>query len=177
MISFKGIKPEFWDAGTTPGPSKGLFNYRRIWRMAIVMLAVVALVPLIVMTVIDYNVTRNSLTSENMFRTARTTSNTRRALAYFFTEHKNALKFIVDSEDVHNLQTPDRLKAVLTSLQKSFGGFVDLGLIDESGRQVAYVGPYELKGRNYADQKWFEKLWNPDVLQVACFWGTGTFRI
>ena len=37
----------------------------------------------------------------------------------------------------------------------SFGGFVDIGLINDQGEQIAYIGPYELLGRNYSRQEWF----------------------
>jgi two-component system NtrC family sensor kinase len=42
-------------------------------------------------------------------------------------------------------------------MKQEFGGFVDLGLIDPSGVQVSYVGPYELKGKNYKDHDWFHE--------------------
>ena len=38
------------------------------------------------------------------------------------------------------------LAEVLASLKTSFGGFVDIGVIDGHGRQVAYIGPYDLLG-------------------------------
>ena len=105
MLTFGKIKPQFWDTDSV-GPNKSLFNYRRIWRMAIGLLAVVALVPLMVMTFIDYNVTRHSLESENLLRTSRTTSNTRRTIAYFLDERKNALEFLVKHQGVNSLRNP-----------------------------------------------------------------------
>ena len=154
MLTFGKIKPQFWDTDSV-GPNKSLFNYRRIWRMAIGLLAVVALVPLMVMTFIDYNVTRHSLESENLLRTSRTTSNTRRTIAYFLDERKNALEFLVKHQGVNSLRNPKNLEAILDSMKNSFGGFVDIGLIDDRGEQVAYIGPYELLGRNYSGQEWF----------------------
>ncbi|MGE4292127.1 MAG: ATP-binding protein [Desulfovibrio sp.] len=157
LTSLRRLIPEFWDTDPDAGPYKSLFNYHRIWRLAIGMLAVVALVPLIVMTLIDYNVTRSSLESENLLRAARTTSNTRRAVSYFLDERKSALDYIVLQEDAGSLKDQRRLAKVLEALKGSFSGFVDLGLIDGSGHQVAYVGPYQLQGRNYGDQLWFRR--------------------
>ncbi|SKA79981.1 His Kinase A (phospho-acceptor) domain-containing protein [Paucidesulfovibrio gracilis DSM 16080] len=157
LTKLRRLIPEFWDTDPDAGPYKSLFNYRRIWWLAIGVLAVVALVPLIVMTFIDYNVTRTSLESENLLRAARTTSNTRRAVSYFLDERKNALKYVAIQEDVTRLADTRRLAEVLEALKQGFGGFVDLGLIDDSGRQVAYVGPYQLQGRDYSAQAWFQK--------------------
>ncbi len=38
------------------------------------------------------------------------------------------------------------------------GAFVDLGVIDHTGQQLAYVGPYELTGKNYYEQAWFGEV-------------------
>ncbi|WP_147822455.1 sensor histidine kinase [Salidesulfovibrio onnuriiensis] len=155
MSFLKRFKPDFWETDPEAGPYKSLFNYQRTWRKTIVLLAVVALVPLIVMTLIDYNVTRKSLESENELRIARVTSNTRRSVTYFLDERKSALEFIAQRESLRSLRSPKRLSAILAGLKESFGGFVDIGLIDSNGKQVAYVGPYELQGRDYSDQYWY----------------------
>lgn len=34
--------------------------------------------------------------------------------------------------------------------------YVDLGVIDEEGNHVSYVGPYQLKGVNYKNEEWFQ---------------------
>lgn len=155
MSFWKRFTPEFWATSPDAGPHKSLFNYRSTWRKAVGLLAVVALVPLLVMTFIDYNVTRRSLKSENELRIARLTSNTRRAVTYFLDERKSALEFIAQRESLASMSDPGRLTELLEGLKESFGGFVDLGLIDSSGRQLAYVGPFELQGRNYSGQEWY----------------------
>jgi len=156
MSIIRKIKPQFWDTDSGVGQAKSLFNYRRIWRFAIAVLAVVALVPLLVMAFIDYNVTQHSLESENLLRTSRTTSNTRRTVASFLEERSKALKFLAEQQGIATLRDCDNLANVLKSLQSSFGGFVDIGIIDAKGRQVAYLGPYDLLGRDYSGQDWFE---------------------
>ncbi|HKI81104.1 MAG TPA: two-component sensor histidine kinase, partial [Pseudodesulfovibrio sp.] len=134
------VRPQFWDTGSDVGAGKSLFNYRRIWRFAIFLLALVALVPLMVMAFIDYNVTRHSLESENLLRTSRTTSNTRRTVAYFLKERTKALDFLAQEQGVEALRDNKNLAKGLASLQQSFGGFVDIGVIDDRGRQIAYIG-------------------------------------
>ena len=47
---------------------------------------------------------------------------------------------------------------ILEGLQRSTGGFVDLGLIDSSGKQLQYVGPYNLEGMNYRNKEWCKKV-------------------
>nr|WP_321258683.1 ATP-binding protein [uncultured Pseudodesulfovibrio sp.] len=153
---FAKIRPQFWDIDPSKGPGKNLFNYRRIWRFAVALLAVVALVPLLVMAFIDYNVTRSSLESENLLRTARTTSNARRTIAYFLEERTNALDFLAKHQGISSLRDSDNLQSALDSLKASFGGFVDIGIVDHEGRQVAYIGPHDLLGIDYSGQEWFD---------------------
>jgi len=43
-------------------------------------------------------------------------------------------------------------------LKKGFPDFVDIGLIDSTGVQNTYAGPYELLGKNYRDEHWFDEL-------------------
>ncbi len=155
----KGLfKPEFWNADKkSAGPYKSLFDYQRIWRLCFVILVVVSLVPLFILAFIDFNVTRVAIKSENMLRGARTTSNTRRAVAYFLEERKSALQLIVELDDFRSFQRKERLGEMLSALKNSFGGFIDLGIIDENGKQLAYVGPHNLEGKEYKGQAWFKQ--------------------
>jgi two-component system NtrC family sensor kinase len=38
------------------------------------------------------------------------------------------------------------------------GAFVDLGVISNAGQQLAYIGPYDLRGLNYYQQSWFGEV-------------------
>ncbi len=171
MSIYSKVKPQFWEAGSRSGPNKNLFNFRRIWHLAILLLAVVALVPLLIMTFIDYNVTRHSLESENLLRTSRTTSNTRRTVTNFLHERKKALAFLAEHQGVQRLLNKQNLEAILSSMQKSFGGFVDIGVIDENGKQRAYIGPHDLLGRDYSEQEWFQNTLSRGAYTSGVFLG------
>jgi signal transduction histidine kinase len=64
----------------------------------------------------------------------------------------------VRDESFKQLSDPRVLSRVFINLKASFGGFVDLGLIDSNGVQKTYVGPYILQGKNYRDQEWFKEV-------------------
>jgi signal transduction histidine kinase len=69
-----------------------------------------------------------------------------------------ALDFIVQDNQYRRLSDCARLAKVLDHLRQSFGGFVDLGVIDSFGQQLCYVGPYDLSGVNYGDESWFQSV-------------------
>ena len=93
--------------------------------------------------------------SEILLNTARVVSNTKLAVEFSLVERLAALDFIVQDNRFQMLTNCDRIEAILDNLQQSFGGFVDLGVIDSSGSQFCYAGPYELAGVDYSGEAWF----------------------
>lgn len=155
------LKPAFWDhRDVAAGPYKHLFDFRRIWKLAVALTAGVAIVPLIALTVLDFNLTKRSVESEILMLTSRLVSNTWRTISFFMAEHKSALNFTIRDNTIEELNDPERLAVILENLKSAFGGFTDLGLIDSSGKQMAYVGPYDLTGKDYSGQDWFKEVMN-----------------
>jgi two-component system NtrC family sensor kinase len=153
------IKPIFWNhVESSRRTHKYDFNFRRIWKIATILTTLVALIPLAVMTVVDYKVSKDAMESEALFRTSRLVSNTRHSVTYFLEERISALNYVKRGGTYDELQNPGRLESDLMNMQESFGGFVDLGVINDAGSQVTYVGPYALEGRNYLDSEWFKAV-------------------
>ncbi|MFZ1985617.1 MAG: ATP-binding protein [Desulfatitalea sp.] len=173
MALLDSIKPDFWNVRPiSPGASRYLFNYRRIWKWCVLLTGIVALVPLIFITLVDYKVTERALESEFRLRTARVVSNTRRVVGFFLSERRAALDFIARDNPPLALTDPVRLAAILDGLQKSFGGgFMDLGLIGADGRQKAYVGPFSLQDKDYHEQAWFRMVVDRGVYVSDVFLG------
>ena len=172
-MNIKGIfKPEFWDADTkTAGPYKQLFDYKRIWQLCMGLLVAVSLIPILIMASIDFSVTRSAIKSENTLEAARTTSNTRRSVSFFLEERKSALQLLVEMHDFRSFDDREKLGRMLKSLKNSFGGFVDLGVINREGKQVSYVGPYNLEGREYTGQDWFKQTVEQGIYVSEVFLG------
>ncbi len=172
MNIIEKLKPKFWDyQDIAAGPYKHLFNFRRIWNLAVVLVSLVALIPLVSITLIDYGVTQHSVESEVLLRTARLVSNTWRTVSFFLAQRRSALDFVVRDNSYNSLRDPKRLSEILENLKRGFGGFVDLGVIDSSGKQRAYAGPYNLEGIDYRDQEWFKDVANIGVNVSDVFMG------
>ncbi|OGP57537.1 MAG: hypothetical protein A2V65_04345 [Deltaproteobacteria bacterium RBG_13_49_15] len=162
MSSFQLLKSFFIPfsvlrASRVPGAIR-LFNPKRLWLVSVLMSLSVSLIPLIVITMINYRTTEKAFESENYLKTARVVSNTYRSISFFLTERRAALDFISRDNPQDALLNTVRLAFVLRYLEESFGGgFVDLGIIDSSGTQIRYVGPYDLLGKEYGNQSWFQE--------------------
>ena len=137
---------------------KQMLDFRRIWRQAIIVTSLVALVPLVVTTAVNYNLTRKSIEEEDLLRTLRVGSSARDGVLFFLSERLSALTFIAMDNSFANLKNPDRLRVILETLDASFKGFFDLGLLDAHGEQINYVGPYALRAKQYGDQPWFSEI-------------------
>lgn len=140
------------------GPAKRLVNFPLIWKVSVLVTVAVSLGPLIFITIVDYNVTRRSVESDIMLRTARTVSNIRRSVSFFLEERSLSLDFIARDNDLTALNNTARLNSILMNLREGFGKFTDLGVIDSSGRQTNYVGPYSLLNKDYSDQDWYMQV-------------------
>lgn len=172
MTALAKLKPKFWDhVDVAAGPYKHFFNFRRIWELAVVLTAGVSLVPLIIITMIDYQVTQKSIESEILLRTSRLVSNTRRAISFFLEERRSALDFVVRDNSFETLNDPNRLALILANLKSSFGGFSDVGVIDPLGYQRNYVGPYPLEGIDYSEQAWYREVLGGGVYISDVFLG------
>lgn len=166
----------FWLAGIRRQdeqlkPYFTFFHYRRIWAMGIIILGTTALVPLIVVTVIHHQLIETSVDSEFMLRTGRSASNARRAVTFFLEERLDALRFTVNENGYEGLTKSGRLAEILTNLRLGFGGLTDLSIITDTGNQVAYAGPFRLKGKNYSDQPWYIESRKHDTYVSTIFKG------
>ena len=133
-------------------------RYRRLRRNVVIATAFVALTPLIILTVINFLQDQAAYRAENRYAVSQMLSNAKRTLEFVIEERRSALALVVREHPYRNLASDSSLAGILQNLKNSFGGFVDLGLIDADGRQRYYAGPYDLKGREYSDQNWFHEV-------------------
>ena len=132
-------------------------NYRYLWFMSIFILALTALSPICIATLIYYQLIETSVDSDLNHRTKQLTATAKSAVTFFMEERLNALTFTVNENGYEQLADNTRLAEILKNLKLGFGGVTDLSVLDAGGNQVAYAGPFNLEGKNYKNQSWFEQ--------------------
>jgi len=164
MSILKKLKPGFLDhKDITAGPYKHRFDFMRIWKRAILVTATVALVPLIIWAFAGYRLTMETIESELVLRTSQLVSNSWRSVSLFLTERRSVLDFIAHDHSLQTLKDPARLADILENLNKRFGGFTDLGVIDSSGKQICHAGSRRIEGLDYNQFPWFREVLNRGV--------------
>ncbi|NNL76597.1 MAG: sensor histidine kinase [Desulfobacterales bacterium] len=161
---FRKLKPRFLDhKDVTAGPYKHHFDFLRIWKRAILVIATVALVPLIIWAFSGYRLTMETIESELAMRTSQLVSNSWQSASLFLTERRSVLDFIAHDHTLETLKDSARLADILDNLNKRFGGFMDLGVIDGNGKQINQVGSHQMEGLDYYQQPWFRRVLNHGV--------------
>ena len=83
--------------------------------------------------------------------------NKKRALDMFLEERAAQLRTLLYTQSTDRLADEEFLRRLFQVMQASARSFVDLGVIDQNGEHLAYVGPYPLENVNYKDEEWFQK--------------------
>jgi signal transduction histidine kinase len=133
-------------------------HYNRLRVFLIILMSIVALAPLFIMTIISYNEYEEVFAAELINQVSRRISNTEQSIEFFISERLAALNFLLLDNTINDFSDNRKLTNLLSDLKNSFEGFVDLGIIDSKGKHRYYAGPYEVLGKNYSDQHWFQEV-------------------
>jgi two-component system NtrC family sensor kinase len=146
-------------------------RYSKLLTTTALSASLVSLVPLLIIAGVTYYQYREAFRAEITRPMVRFAANGKQSLESFLTTHISALDMVVRERSYDQLRNPEILSRVLANLKQSFGGYVDLGVVDRSGIQVAYAGPFELEGRSYADQSWFNEVRTRESVVSDVFMG------
>ncbi|MEE4266095.1 MAG: sensor histidine kinase [Desulfobacteraceae bacterium] len=159
MSILKKLKPGFLDhKDVSAGPYRHHFDFQQIWKRAILVTATVAIVPLIIWALSGYRLTMETIESELELRTSQLVSNSWRSVSLFLTERRSVMDFIAHDNSLETFQDPARLAGILENLNERFGGFLDLGVIDNSGKQISHTGSHQMEGLDFKKQHWFREV-------------------
>lgn len=127
MIRLQQLKPAFWDHADDPGSYSGM-NLKRKWKLIVLLTSILALSPLIIMTLVDFNLTRRTIETESNTRMLNSLHNLAGIMAASMTENPStACAEVLWHDALHQLNTgPDN----------------DLFLIDATGNLVTPSSHY-----------------------------------
>ena len=132
--------------------------YRSLTRNMILSVIVISLSPLILFSILIGYQFHTSYQNKVLDHLQEIVRKHKQNIDSFLNERLANVAMLVRVHSLKRLSSEAFLKEALSLFREEYGGvFVDLGLVDERGVQVAYAGPFELKRANYADSEWFKK--------------------
>ena len=132
--------------------------YAALKKVIFVSMILVPFIPFILALGIGYYYFAASLETNTIESMKRIVKDHRQMIESFLMERKADLEFILKTHSFEQLRRPENLEVIFENLQKQSQAFVDLGIFDENGLHVAYLGPYQLSGRDYHQAPWFKAV-------------------
>ena len=127
-------------------------------RKIILIILIVSVIPLILVSSTSYYQFRVSYHEKVYDHLRELVQSHTHNIDFFLKEKISDIRFLTDSCGQEKLKDEPFLQERLTALQKDFGqDFVDLGVINADGEQIAYAGPFKLARADYSDAEWFRR--------------------
>ncbi|MGI6638529.1 MAG: sensor histidine kinase [Desulfobulbus sp.] len=132
-------------------------RYRSLRKIMVLSMVLVSVAPLLILSLVSNAQYMRTLEREMESPVYAMARKSQAALELYLGERISTVSFLAHAYSFADLSDEPRLNRIFLSLKSEFQGFVDMGLVDTDGRQVAYVGPYKLKGVDYAGEPWLRE--------------------
>ncbi|WMW64035.1 ATP-binding protein [Nitratidesulfovibrio liaohensis] len=150
-------------------------RYQALRRKITLLLTTAAVVPLLILSVINYHQYRATLTREIVTPVRGLVNKTRHSFELFLAERASTVSLISQVYTPAELADERNLNRIFRAVKGEFPGFIDLGLINENGVHASYVGPYNLKGKDYSSADWYQQTRVKGVYVSDVFMGFRRF--
>jgi two-component system NtrC family sensor kinase len=142
------------------------------WQIIITIISF-SVLPLLVLGAFIYHQFSASYSAKTLESLKTLAENRRASLDLFFEERVSQLTTLAGTHSLASLKDEDYLHKVFNIIQSRSRSYIDLGVIDQEGNHLAYVGPYYsiLKGVNYKNEEWFSAVMASGVYISDVFTG------
>jgi len=119
-------------------------------------LAVISVAPMIITGAINLNQFGNAYHLKVHEHLSAIVQRHAETIDAFVEDRLSDIRVVAREHPRNQLEDPDFLRQLLTVLREEYhGAFVDIGLVDSRGLQVAYAGPFNLTMADYSTAEWF----------------------
>lgn len=145
--------------------------YSRLNRKFILLTLVCSVVPLLLVGW-GINIHYSRFATSRMMDSFRVrVENHRKIIELFLVQRLSLLQLTAYTHSVEYLRKTPNLARVFEAINREQGAITDLGLIDEQGNHLAYIGPYALLDKNYSKSFWFKDVMEKGVYTSDMFEG------
>ena len=147
-------------------------KYRQLRLRLLTAMVAIAVVPMLMLAGLGYQQYRKLLRDVEQQQLERQLEGSIRSIEHMVSSLKKVVEFIAYPDRYKELLNDEVLEDLLIRIHRQYGFFTDLGVIDLTGIQKAYSGPYDqLVGVNYSEAEWFQQVIEQDVYISRVFTG------
>ncbi|MBA4366867.1 MAG: two-component sensor histidine kinase [Desulfobacterium sp.] len=150
---------------------RGEEHYSKLYRKFIFLTLICSLVPLFLVGwgIYAYYSGFSKIRIMNYFENQ--VEHHREIIELFLRERTSDLQLVILTHSPDYLQNPGNLRRIFSIMNQGSSFFTDLGLIDDKGNHLAYIGPYDLMDKNYSQAFWFKEVMNKGIYISDMFTG------
>ena len=146
-------------------------GYRRLFRRFVLYTMICSVVPiLLVGWAIKTNYTKFAIDRMTLNLESQIDHH-RKVIQMFINECRSKLLLIASTHKMEDLVADGKLSEVFEMINRDYMSITDLGVIDDKGRHLDYVGPYDLINSNYSQALWFKEVMAEGIYISDMFMG------
>ncbi len=147
--------------------------YKKLWWEIILTTLGFSVIPLFILGAVIYQQFSASYSAKIMEDMKTLAENRSASIDLFFDERISQLTGLAQTNSLAQLSNEEYLHKVFNIIQARSKSYLDLGVIDQEGNHLAYVGPYHsiLKPVNYKNEDWFHAVLSTGVYVSDVFLG------
>jgi len=132
--------------------------YRALMRNMMTIVILVSFAPLLLISALNGYRFETSYREKVIAHLMEVVQKHQQGITMFLNDKLAYVLNLANSVSYDQVKNETFLDQKLAILQKSYGGvFVDLGVVDDRGVQVAYAGAFKLEKADYGQTEWFKK--------------------
>lgn len=152
------------------GEAPAARSYAKLHRRLLRAMLAVCLAPLFLVGAAAYLQFQHYARKMVLDQQERLVLNHREFIESFLASRRAELQAVASQYTLDQLLSGE-LERVFRVLQEGSGIYTDIGIIDDQGNHLKYLGPYDLSGRNYRGADWFLALKSRDLVMSDVFMG------
>ena len=133
-------------------------SYKSLFRKVVLIILFTAITPTLVVSIFildEFRISYRQKVYDHLTLLAR---KHKKNIDMFLDEKLMDIRMLASTNSFKELSNQSSLNKKFVELQRAFDRvFVDIGVVNHEGRQIAYAGPYGLSGAIYTDTQWFKK--------------------
>mgnify|MGYP000194579880 CR=1 FL=1 len=133
-------------------------NYRRLNAILVAIMLATAIVPMLMAAGLGFKSYNELFRDTERAEVQWQLDGSIKSMEYLLHTLESIVLFVARDDRYEELNQGSSLEELFFRLQRQYGYFSDLGVIDENGIQQNYYGPYDLEGIDYSEEEWFKEV-------------------